>query len=161
MDDYPSVALERLKEMSDRYGSGVLQHVDRYSSGESFLLRLLDDSDEPMHPSELRKLGCVSSARVAATLRSLEKKGLVIRETDQHDRRRSLVTITTEGRQRAQREIEEITADITDGFTKLGKKDTEELVRILERLFEILVSSRAASDTDGQTAESNDPGADK
>jgi DNA-binding MarR family transcriptional regulator len=158
MDDYPSIAIERLKEMSNRYGSGVLQRFDRYTSGESFLLRLLSTSDESVHPSDLKKRSCISSARVATTVGSLEKKGLVVREVDHKDRRRVLITITDEGRKRAQREMEEIDADLQATFHELGKNDTEDLTRILERLFEILTSIQVASDENVKDEESKDSG---
>jgi DNA-binding MarR family transcriptional regulator len=139
MDEYPSVAIARLREMISRYGSGVLRRMDRCSSGEALLLKLLVLNDGPIHPSELRQRTCISSARVAAILNTLEKKGLIVRAIDRQDRRRILVTITDEGRERAEREIAEIETELAAVFRELGQKDTEEFLRLLARLFDVFI----------------------
>jgi DNA-binding MarR family transcriptional regulator len=142
MEDYPSVAVARLRDMVDRYGPHMIKQVDRYSSGESLLLRLLSLNNGPVQPSELRRRACTSSARVAAILGALEKKGLIAREVDRQDRRRILVTITDEGQERAEREIADMSANLETVFKALGKTDTEEFIRILERLFSVFVRSK-------------------
>jgi DNA-binding MarR family transcriptional regulator len=141
---YPAAAVARLRELNDLYGSHILRQADRHSSGESFLLRLLALSKDPVHPSELQQRTCTSSARVAAVLGALEKKGLIAREVDQQDRRRVLVTITDEGRERAERELAEMNAVLETLFVALGQEDTEELVRLLGRLLEVFVQLEAA-----------------
>jgi DNA-binding MarR family transcriptional regulator len=127
----------------------MLKQIDRYSSGESLLLRLLALNKGPAHPSELRQRACTSSARVAATLGTLEKKGLLAREVDRQDRRRVLVTITDEGRERAEREIAEMSADLEAVFRVLGKADTEGFIRILDRLFDIFIHLKSESHGEG------------
>jgi DNA-binding MarR family transcriptional regulator len=140
--DYPSVAVGRFKEILGRYQMGVFDHLARYSSGESLLLRTLVLHDGPLHPTELRQRACTSSARVASVLKSLEGKGLVTREADERDRRRVQVTITPEGRRRAQQEIGEMDAEAEGLFERIGQKDTEEFIRLLDRMLEAFVNSK-------------------
>jgi DNA-binding MarR family transcriptional regulator len=147
--DFSENAIERLRAMSSNYGSGVLDRMALYSSGESFLLRLLACKDELLphaeggvHPSELQKRMGTSSARVAAILRSLEKKGFITREVDHNDRRRVIVSITAEGRVHADAEMDEMEAVIREIFLNLGEDDTNEFIRILDRVFEEFVKPR-------------------
>ncbi|MDR1082771.1 MAG: transcriptional regulator [Coriobacteriales bacterium] len=141
--DYPSAAIEQFKKMFGHYRSGALSQIDRYSSGESHLLGLLNLHGEPLHPSDLQKQTCNTSARIAAILVSLEKKGFITREIDRQDRRKVLVSITDKGREHAQYEIDKISEEIKAVLRQLGKRDTEELLRILERLLEILTQQPA------------------
>jgi DNA-binding MarR family transcriptional regulator len=147
--DFSERAIERLRAMSSNYGSGVLDRMALYSSGESFLLRLLACKDELLshtedgvHPSELQKRMGTSSARVAAILRSLEKKGFITREVDRNDRRRVIVSITAEGKAHVDVEMDEMDAMIREVFLSLGEEDTNEFVRILDRVFEEFVKPR-------------------
>jgi DNA-binding MarR family transcriptional regulator len=141
--DFSTRAIERLRAMSDNYGSGVLEQMSRYSSGESFLLRRLASRDEVAHPSDLQGCMRTSAARVAAILGSLEKKGLVTREIDQNDRRRIIVSITEEGRARANAEMKEMDAAIAEILWELGEDDTNEFIRLLERILKEFVKPRA------------------
>ncbi|MDR1015471.1 MAG: winged helix DNA-binding protein [Coriobacteriales bacterium] len=143
--DYPSVAVGRFKEILGRYQMRVFDRLARYSSGESLLLRTLVLHDGPLHPTELRQRTCTSSARVASVLKSLEGKGLVMREADGRDRRRVQVTVTPEGRARAQQEIDEMDEEAQGVFEKMGKRDTEEFIRLLDRMLEVFVSQGTGS----------------
>ncbi|MDR1185345.1 MAG: MarR family transcriptional regulator [Coriobacteriales bacterium] len=135
--DYASEAIVRLQEMSDQCGSGALSEINRHSSGEFFLLKILSLYDGPVHPSELQRRSCTSSARVTAILGALEKKGWVARENDEQDRRRVLVSLTEGGQEQARRAIEEMNTKLKAVFNELGEHDTGEFVRILARLLEI------------------------
>lgn len=140
--DFPARAVERLRVISDNYGSGVLERMSRYSSGESFLLRLLSCRDDVLHPSDLQKYMGTSSARVAAILGSLEKKGFITREIDHNDRRRVIVAITEDGRVRASAEMQEMEAGVEEIFRELGEDDTNEFIRLLERILEEFMKPR-------------------
>jgi DNA-binding MarR family transcriptional regulator len=150
--DFSERAIEKLRAMSSNYGSGVLDRMALYSSGESFLLRLLACKDELLthtgdgvYPSVLQKRMGTSSARVAAILSSLEKKGFITREVDRSDRRRVIVSITAAGKAHADAEMIEMDAVIKEIFLSLGEDDTNEFIRILDRVFEEFVRPRTPS----------------
>ena len=149
---YENAAVQQLRDMTEQYGARVLLQMSRYSTGESFVLHHLAFSRGLSNPSELIDKAGTSSARIAAVLRSLEKKGEITREADLDDRRKTLVTITEVGCQRAMRELEEMNTTLWEIFNKLGEKDTEEFIRILNRFFEICILSDVeaiVSDTEG------------
>ncbi|MCL1847487.1 MAG: MarR family transcriptional regulator [Coriobacteriia bacterium] len=142
---YESLAVQGLLEMTERFGSSLMAKVNRYNTGESLVLQQLVFSHGASYPSELLEKAGTTSARIAAILKSLEKKGLIVREIDPDDRRKTVVTITEEGHQRAIHEFEEIAGNLWEVFHQLGKEDTEEFIRIIGRFFEVFVSIDADS----------------
>jgi DNA-binding MarR family transcriptional regulator len=69
---------------------------------------------------------------------SLEGKGYVERVMPKSDRRLVLVRLTEAGQQSLDREMQAFTDRLAQTFAELGEKDTEELFRLLTRLFGIL-----------------------
>ena len=137
---YEDNATQALLEMSERFGSQIMTQMRRYSSGESFALHHLLRNDGFSYPSELLEEAGTSSARIAAILKSLEKKGLVIRDVDPDDRRKTVVTITEEGRQRTTDEFKVMSGYFQEVFRRLGEEDTEEFLRIIRRFLELSAS---------------------
>jgi DNA-binding MarR family transcriptional regulator len=80
----------------------------------------------------------VSSARIAQALNSIEKKGWITREIDSADRRKILVTLTSEGQKVAKERMQAITDLATKMLTRLGEHDAQEYVRIMGRLIAII-----------------------
>ena len=61
-------------------------------------LAVLDGAGEAVSPTTIADRMFVTTASTTSLLDTLEKRGLVTRETDPQDRRRQLVSITAEGR---------------------------------------------------------------
>ena len=133
---YEEAAVQALRGVTEQFGTHLLMNMNRYSTGESLVLYHLSSHDGLSNPSVLQEKAGTSSARIAAILRSLEKKGLIQRDVDREDRRKTVVTVTEEGRRRALGEYEEMQEKLKKVFKRLGKKDTEDFIRILGRFFE-------------------------
>ena len=71
---------------------------------------------------------------MADILTSLEKKGLIKRERDESDRRVVRVSITKEGVKTVAAKRDEIRAEYRGLYDLLGKKDTEDLIRLLKKV---------------------------
>jgi DNA-binding MarR family transcriptional regulator len=87
-------------------------------------------------PSEISNEVGISTARVAATLNSLESKGWVTRKIDVNDRRRILVEMTPEGKEQVEKHFQMIMNTTTNMLEYLGEHDANEYVRIMKRLAE-------------------------
>lgn len=129
------------RQLFTEFGS-MHQHVSRFvdqaMSGEMAVMRALMLAGGSLTPSELADRAWVSSARIANILRALEGKGWVEREHSKTDRRRVHVTVTDKGRQDLEikrRKFEDRTAAFLE---QLGETDTQEMVRLLRRLNEII-----------------------
>lgn len=106
--------------------------------GEMFVLRYLSHHKGDVVPGDIGKVMNVSSARIAQTLNSLEKKGWVTREIDAEDRRRILVKLTAEGKKQTEQHQEKVIRNTIKILELLGEHDAKEYVRITGRLAEIM-----------------------
>lgn len=109
-------------------------------SGPSFLelavLQRLERSGTST-PSELAGEENVTSAAVAASLRSLGQRGLVRRTRDAADGRRVLLTLTAEGRRTLRIRDDACTERIKEvlaGFSSADRASMARAVPLLERL---------------------------
>jgi len=134
--------LSSIEELVDSLGDmishrKVMDEFNRSGKGEIFILRYLYMKESPASPSELSEALNSSTARISAALRTLEKKGQIHREIDTTNRRFILVTITEEGRERIQANMQRMQNHLIQVLTVMGEKDAREFVRLSTRFFEI------------------------
>lgn len=102
--------------------------------GEPCALLSLLFSPTPLLPGQLGACMRVSNARITAVIHSLEKKGLVVRQASETDRRKVLVSLTAAGKVYAESQLQWITAHVRESLEKLGDEDAAALLRILRKL---------------------------
>lgn len=108
--------------------------------GEFFALSLLL-AGAPSCPSALSRSMGVSSARIAALLKHLEQKGLVLRRTDEHDERRVNVSLTDAGRKLINERRREAIERVAAALRSLGEEDALEYIRIQQKMLDALSAS--------------------
>lgn len=113
------------------------QTLSDMQRGEKLALLLLEEAGGRMLPGELTQAMATSTARTAALLKSLEAKGLVVRQQDTADRRRMPACLTPQGAAELHRHLSVLLQQTQAVFAALGEADSRELVRLLERLREI------------------------
>jgi homoprotocatechuate degradation regulator HpaR len=100
------------------------------------VLRALDEVG-PMEQTALARVSCLLLPSLTRMLRTMEDEGLIVRATDQNDRRKSLVSITRSGRKllisHAQASAE-IFAELESRF---GAERVEQLLDLLEELTDL------------------------
>ena len=106
--------------------------------GEAFVLHYVIFHEGPVLPSEISQFMHISTARVAAALNNLERKGLIKRSIDPSDRRRILVTLTEQGQAFANRQREDMLSHTEQMIRRLGEQDARELVRLVGRVAEVM-----------------------
>ncbi|MDR3314774.1 MAG: winged helix DNA-binding protein [Oscillospiraceae bacterium] len=124
----------QLMQMLATAHNGPTDQLHRLIKGEAFVLHYLAQREKAALPGELRDASETSSARIAATLHSLEQKGFVTRETDPGDRRRVLVHITEAGRSAIRRRRAKTEDSLTEVLRALGEEDAQTFLRLLERV---------------------------
>lgn len=134
--DYFALAEELIQHMFIVNREKRGKSVDEKMRGETFVLGFIREQNAAVVPSEIGDEGCVSSARVAVILNSLERKGLIIRMIDPSDRRRILVNITEEGRIVAEDHKRKMLEHFAQMMKMLGEHDAKEYVRIVKKLSE-------------------------
>lgn len=120
--------------------SNAEKHIDMISKGEVFMLECVEKNGGVIMPGEIAKAVGVSTARVATFLNAAENKGYIKRQNAENDRRKIKVVLTEAGFQRVRNERERMLARMTLFLEKLGEEDTENLMRIMKKMQEILNS---------------------
>lgn len=100
--------------------------------GEYGVLRYLVFVEDHVSAGQLTEQLHVVPGRMTDILKSLEHKKWIKRQRDENDRRKVNVAITEEGRQHAKEMRQHISNEYQGMFQILGKKDTEELIRLLK-----------------------------
>lgn len=132
MDYFEQVAREQVRAM-------ILNHARRedlsqvFSQGEMRLLGCLNAGADGRTAGELSTLLDLSTARIAAMLNNLERKGAITRARDTADRRRVVVRLTDQGRHEVQTSFNEAVACLSEVYRRMGEADTRELLRLSDR----------------------------
>ena len=117
MDFFEQIAREQVRAM-------ILNNARRedlsqvFSQGEMRLLGCLHAGADGRTAGELSMLLELSTARIAAMLNNLERKGAITRARDEADRRRVVVCLA-------------------EVYRRMGEDDTRELLRLSDRAGEI------------------------
>ena len=139
--DYRKLAVEFFKDLHSLKKARPQKHISESLRGETFAMQYIAYHDGPVLPGEISNEMGISSARIAATLNTLEAKGLVTRRIDERDRRRILVELTEAGRQREAVHAKHMLDVMVQMLKDLGEEDAKEFLRILKKL-----SSRVPED---------------
>lgn len=102
--------------------------------GEALLLGYLVECGGVAGPGEMSRMMHSSTARVAAALGSMERKGWISRHSDCNDRRRTRVSITPEGRAFAKVWREQVLTQLRHTLEALGEEDAMAYIRIQRRI---------------------------
>lgn len=107
------------------------------SKGETGILTYLTFIRNNVLSGELTKALKLTSGRIASALKSLEKKGFIVRTVGVDDCRKVVVSATKEGIFHANMQKDKALNDLTAIFDHIGEEDAKEFVRILYKIFSI------------------------
>lgn len=127
-------AQELLHQLRACRSKSVFGKIDESQKGVGFVLVYLWESDHEVIAGELAKELNVSTARIAALLRKMEKNGLIIRYRSPMDARQIVVEITEQGNAYVNQMREQILMKMELLLEKVGKEDIEEFIRISHKI---------------------------
>jgi DNA-binding MarR family transcriptional regulator len=130
---YQAEAVRALDAIATSGRKRALEVLHNYTKGEVFVLSYLHLADHAVPPRELSRALDSSTARISAILRSLEHKGEIARGAG--------VTITEAGRVRAKAVIRRINHTLIRVFRDMGRRDTEEFIRLANKFLNSLSHS--------------------
>ncbi|KAF6582933.1 MULTISPECIES: MarR family winged helix-turn-helix transcriptional regulator [Paenibacillus] len=128
--DYKASATE-LFECIVKSRKPALEERVHFSRGEMGILIALSHQDG-VTSGHLSEYLSVSTGRIATALKSLEKKGLVVRRTDANDKRKVIVFITDSGKQFMMDRYNEGVAWSEKILRKLDEQDAKEFIRLIK-----------------------------
>lgn len=113
--------------------------LSAFLEGETaFLFIIKDFGDKPATPSQLSEELGVTKGRITAIINSLTRKDMVRLEKVDGDRRKVDVRITEKGKNYIDEKLASTNAFLRSFIDKIGRKDAEELMRILNRTVEVM-----------------------
>ena len=136
--DFTELAVELIGKMGVLRKARPQKHIAESLHGEAFVLGYIALKGEAVLPGEICQEMDVSTARVAATLNSLEKKGLITRQIDKNDRRKILVMVTDNGKILAKKHQQKVVSIAAKMLELLGEHDAKEYIRITGKLAQAL-----------------------
>lgn len=121
------------------------------------LVRALGQGELPVTISHLSEHLSISKPAVSQVINSLELKGLVTRAGTRDDRRMVQVRITDHGEAMLKKEMAALRASLVEIFDRMGDQDTDELLRLMEKLFVIAqeVQAKTSDSIEKQQALTN------
>jgi len=134
--EYEELAVELLEKMFALRRLKSQKSIDESLHGETFILKYIARHGGDVNPGEICQDMNVSTARIAAALNSLEKKGLITRQIDPNNRSKIIVGITREGQRSAEEHQKAVLRTAMRMLEFLGAKDAKEYIRIIDRLLE-------------------------
>lgn len=132
--------LPRITQLSAAFSKGRLVEraaeaagltLDRPAIGVLLCLRTADGA---LRIGEIAERMQVVGPHITRQVQALEKRGLVRRVADPHDRRASLVEPTEAGREAADRYVTSLFGWFTDALADWAPRDRDDLARLLTRL---------------------------
>lgn len=132
-EETPMSPEERITASMGALDSLLGQRRANVSRGEMGVLGFLGQRGTAS-PTDLAKSLSVTTARIANTLKALERKGLVRRKVNPNDRRGVIVTITPEGRRFGEGQYRAAVADTKDLLAPLTEGERSQLASLVERL---------------------------
>lgn len=131
-------AQELLEKIHSCRPKSFFTKIDETQRGMNFVLCYLKDADHEVLAGELAKESNVSTARIAALLKTMEKNGLIERYHSASDARHTIVKITSAGTRQAEQTKEQILTRIELLLEKIDKEELEEFIRISNKIREAL-----------------------
>jgi DNA-binding MarR family transcriptional regulator len=102
------------------------------------MIKMNCSENEGVTISALSELLDISKSAVSQMINALEDKAYVERITTKNDRRLVYVRLTEIGRQCLAKELRAFLQGLAKIFEKMGEKDTEDLLRLLNKLYLIV-----------------------
>ena len=134
--DYKDLALEFIEVMNQTRRRSVPKQIDDSMRGEHFVLNYISEHEGNVIPGDISHEMGITSARIAAALNSLEKKGLILRRIDAEDRRRILIDMTEAGREQVKKHYQMLLDRTIEMLRYLGEEDAKTYIRIMKKMAE-------------------------
>lgn len=140
--------MQIFRDLREIYQTARQHNAETINQGEKQVLHYLCQTGGQAQPGEISRAIHISTARVAAIVGSLARKGQIVREPLGSDRRCVQIRLTEAGRERVAAIYAYMGEQMTYILQALGPEDAAEFCRILHRLPGILAQFNEPSKGD-------------
>lgn len=134
--DYGTIANEFCRMFEGKQGRQVTRLLEEGFKGMYAVLRVVRDNNSEIMPIDISKKLDISTARVAAVLNSLSKKGYVKRLSAVDGNRSVIVQITPLGLQALSERETKVHNLIITFLKKLTEEEAQTFIHIAKKIFE-------------------------
>ena len=135
---YKEMAEELIRIRSDSFRRQSVEAMEKLTSGEMSVMNYLCTHQDTAYPKDLCQALSVSTARIAKILNVLSEKGLIRRQPDPDDSRKTVVCLMKMGRESVQKHKQEVSGYLSSILEKAGEKDASEYIRIENKLADLM-----------------------
>lgn len=143
--NFEATADEILQVLETLSRNSPLKQIGELPKGEIFLLGYLHTYNGSARSNELSEALGTSTARIAAAVKSMERKGWVYRKADEQDHRKTIVHLTPGGEAHLLEYRKHVRNALKHLLEELGEQDTREYLRIAHRMDEIVAKMHSDS----------------
>ena len=131
-------AKEFLNLMFEKNKKCLVEKTKDLSQGEKGCLFYLTFVENNISASKLSEVLNVSMPRIVSLINTLETKGLIIKNCDQNDKRKTIITITDFGKKIVLDKKEEVISKLSNIIDALGENEFNEYIRLTKKINSII-----------------------
>lgn len=135
--DYTELAIQLIDMRAAAPQIKMERTVSQIARGEILALNYLTANGNRAYPKDMSKALMLTTARVAAMLKSLEGQGMITRTPDPSDSRQVIVCLTEKGIAMVEERRAGMIHSVAKMLETLGEEDAKAYVRIQARLIEL------------------------
>lgn len=134
--DYNELAVKLVNMRASMPQVKMEREMSHMARGEVLALNYIIANGNKVYPKNMSKALMLTTARIAAMLKSLEKQGLVTRTPDPYDSRQVIVELTEQGIATVEERRNAMIRSVAKMLEALGEEDAQAYVRIQQKLIE-------------------------
>ncbi len=135
--DYTQLAIQLIDMRASAPQIKMERTMSQIARGEVLALNYLAANGNQAYPKDMSRALMLTTARVAAMLKSLEGQGMVTRTPDPADSRQVIVSLTEKGVALVEERRTGMVHSVAKMLEALGERDAKAYVRIQAKLIEL------------------------
>lgn len=135
--DYTELAIQLIDMRAAAPQIKMERTMSQIARGEILALNYLAANGNHAYPKDMSRALMLTTARVAAMLKSLEGQGMITRTPDPSDSRQVIVCLTEKGASLVEERRNGMIHPVAKMLESLGEEDAKAYVRIQTRLIEL------------------------
>lgn len=133
---------EELFETIVQTGKGLAEIPIDCSQGETGTLLYLMFEEDGVSATKLSEILKVTMPRVVSLINNLELKELIMRKSDNNDKRKSIIYITEKGKKSVLNKKEEAINSLMRIVEKLEDDEIEQYIKLTKKIGKIIVDTK-------------------
>lgn len=135
--NYTELAIQLIDMRASAPQIKMERAMSRIARGEILALNYLAANENRAYPKDISRALMLTTARVAAMLKSLERQDMITRTPDPSDNRQVIVCLTEKGIALVKARRAGMIHSVAKMLESLGEEDAKAYVRIQTRLIEL------------------------